>query len=117
MAKYYDMIDVRGVSVLDLSLPDMVDAVEFDQFTNEVLALIDGAPKKKWVIDLGRCTYVNSAMLGLMVNLRQRIRGAGGKIALCRASPWLLEVFQVTSLHHMFVVTKTREDALREVGA
>ena len=115
MAKFYELLAIKGISVLDLQLPDSVDAVEFDQFTDEVLALIDAAPQGRWVIDLGKCTYVNSAMLGLMVNLRQRVRGAGGKIALCRPSAWLIEVFHVTSLHHMFTVTKTREEALKAV--
>ena len=51
----------------------------------------------------------------LMVNLRQRVKDAGGKLALCNMSSRLLRVFQTCSLERLFIIKSDREEAVKAV--
>lgn len=101
--------------VVEFSLPPELDPLEFDRLNVAMLALLDGRSSNRWVMDLTNVDYMGSAMLGLMVNVRQHIKNAGGKLALCGLSPPLLGIFKNCCLERLFVITKTREDALARV--
>jgi anti-anti-sigma factor len=105
------------VRVVELRLPLQMDVITFDDLnvslTNE---LTSPSAATDVVVDLARTSYVGSAVLGLLVNLRSRVRrlgGGGGRLVLCNLSPRILEIFRVGSLESLFTITPTREDAIR----
>jgi anti-anti-sigma factor len=59
---------------------------------------------------------MGSAMLGLIVNVRQQVKTAGGKLALCNMSPRLAEIFRMCSMERLFTITRTRADAIKAVS-
>jgi anti-anti-sigma factor len=102
--------------VIDLLLPEILDSVEFDRLNDALLSLVQESPgggSGKYVIDLSRVAYMGSAMLGLMVNLRQRIKTAGGTLVLSGMPPTLLRTFRTCCMERLFVIVKTRAEALR----
>jgi anti-anti-sigma factor len=113
--QFFRVIPADGACIIELSLPDMMDGMQFDQLTDELLAELDVARAPAWVLDMSQVAYIGSALLGLMVNVRQRIKNARGELVLCRMSPRLAEVLAVSSLERLFRVAKTREEALRMV--
>ena len=102
-----------NVGVMELELPIIVDASEFDRLNEMVVAAADGQPGGRWVLDLSNVKYIGSAMLGLMVNVRQRIKSGGGKLVLCGLSAQLGKAMAACSLHTLFVMTETRAQAVR----
>jgi anti-anti-sigma factor len=102
----------KNVQIMKLSLPEQVDGMEIDQIINSLLGELEGHAKQPWVMDLSDVTYMGSAMLGLMVNVRQRIGAAGGKLVLCNMSQGLLRIFQTCCLERLFKIAKTRDEAL-----
>lgn len=102
-----------GRVLIELALPDTLDSAEFDHLNESLLALADQQAHSPWILDLQNSHYVGSAVLGLLVNLRQRIHGGGGKLVICCLSPHLAEVFQATSLVRLFTIGRTRDDAMR----
>jgi anti-anti-sigma regulatory factor len=52
-------------------------------------------------------------MLGLMVNLRQQIKSASGRLVLCSMPPSLVRVFRTCCMERLFVIAKTRADAMK----
>jgi anti-anti-sigma factor len=106
--------DAAGVRVIELALPDMLDAGQFDELNESVLAAIEG--KAKVIIDLSGTRYVGSAILGLLVNTRQRLRQAEGQLVLCCLSKRLAEIFATSTLERLFRVAKTRPDALKAIA-
>lgn len=103
-------------TVVDLMLPDMLDSAEFDRLNERLLTAVSAEPGHRWVIDLTHTAYMGSAVLGLLVNIWQRIRTANGRLVLCGLSPALAEVFHATSLVRLFTIARTREDATRIAG-
>ncbi len=103
------------VRIVRLSLPHTVDSGEFDQLNDSLLSVLEDKPAGGWVLDLSGLTYAGSSVLGLLVNFRQRIKQAGGRLALFGLSNQLLQIFHTCSLERLFVIRKTEDDAISRV--
>jgi anti-anti-sigma factor len=108
----YQLSKAGTVNVVDLTLPHTLDIQEFDRLNEAILSLVHGEPEGQWVLDLSRLSYMGSAALGLMVNLRQQIKQSGGRLVLCGLSPQLLQIFKTCCMERLFKIVKTREDAV-----
>jgi len=53
------------------------------------------------VLDLTRCTYLNSMFVGLLVDTVIQMKGAGKKVRLC-VSPEVGRFFNMAHLFHLF---------------
>jgi anti-anti-sigma factor len=106
----------QTVNVIELSLPQSLDVVEFDRLNDSMKELLNGKGAGQWVIDFSSVSYIGSAMLGLIVNVRQQVKTAGGKLVLCGMSPRLLDIFRMCSMERLFTITKTRADAIKVLG-
>jgi len=122
MSKYFriesdnDRPSAAAVHVLALELPDHVDTAEFDRINESVLGALEGKTRGHWVVDLAGVNYMGSAMLGLIVNIRQQIKNLQGQLVLCGLSPRLLQIFRTCCMERLFTITRTRDDALRMSG-
>jgi anti-sigma B factor antagonist len=67
---------------------------------------------KKYVLDLGAVSYVDSGGLGALVRLLGTLRAHGGDLKLCQVSPFVQNVFRATNLHGEFCIYATEKDAL-----
>ncbi len=112
-AKYFQVIQVNTINVIELLLPDELDSVEFDKLNETMLHLFDGRTAEKWVLDLSKTEYVGSAVLGLMVNVRQHVKSGKGKLVICSLSRTLHDIFRASSLERLFTIAKSRAEALK----
>ena len=104
------------VQVVELSLPSQLDSEDFDRLNDALLRLFDEKPGGRWVLDLSALAYAGSSALGLMVNIRQKVKQAGGRLALCGLSPRLMQVFKTCCLERLFVIKSLRADAVRAIA-
>lgn len=114
-SKFFTIKDVNSVNVIELTLPDMLDSVEFDKLNETMLHVFDGRTNESWVLDLSGVEYVGSAVLGLMVNIRQHVKAGKGRLVICALSKTLSDIFRASSLERLFTIAKTRADALKAV--
>ena len=112
-SQWFRVVREDAVSVVELTLPLSIDNADLDRLNEQMLALFSSQPAARWVLDLSGVSYMGSAMLGLMVNVRQRVKQAGGRLVLCALSPRLLQIFQTSSLERLFTITRNRAEALR----
>ena len=113
MSNLFRVSREQAVGVVELALPSVLDSEEFDQLNEAMLSLFANEGESRWVLDLSGISYAGSAVLGLMVNVRQKIKQSGGRLVLCSLSPRLLQIFQTCSLERLFTIVRDREDALR----
>jgi|SRR5688500_2837943 stage II sporulation protein AA (anti-sigma F factor antagonist) len=116
MAEFFRVESNQTLHVVELTLPELIDPLEFDRLNAAMLDVLDGKADHQWVLDLSRVNYMGSAMLGLIVNVRQRVKSGGGKLVLCGLSQRLLEIFRACSMERLFTIARTRPDALRLTG-
>ena len=69
---------------------------------------------KKYVLDLGGVSYLDSGALGALVRLVGTLRAHGGDLKLCQVSPFVQNVFRATNLHGVFCIHDTEKDALAD---
>ena len=109
----FRLIPAGSAQILELDLPELLDSSEFDELNESVLSLVQAQTAGSWIIDLSRVSYMGSAMLGLMVNLRQRIKSGGGRLVLCAMPPSLLQIFRTCCMERLFVIARSRAEAMR----
>jgi len=99
-------------NIVELRLPQSLDSMEFDDLNASLLALLKGRAQQKWIIDLSAVTYMGSAMLGMLVNVRQQIKAGGGRLLLCGLSKQLLAIFKTCCMERLFTIVTDRRSAL-----
>ena len=108
--------DEPSVNVVEVSLPTHLDSGEFDRLNDALLAVFTNVGGGRWVLDLSGLSYMGSSALGMMVNIRQRVKDGGGRLALCGMSPRLLRIFQTCCLERLFTIKQARADAVRAIA-
>jgi len=98
---------------LRLSVSRFVDSGEFDVFIDRLLGEIDRHDAPLVVLDLAEVDYFASAMLGLLVNIRQRVRALGGKLVIAAAPKRLLDTILTTSMDRLFTFASNVDEARR----
>jgi len=114
--EYFQLTEVGAANVLSLRLPESMDSNEFDRINEQVLEIFEAHDKSYWVLDVTGLNYMGSSVLGLFVNMRQRVMKAQGQLILCGLSPQLLRIFRTCCMERLFKITKTRADALRFIA-
>jgi len=102
-----------GVHIVELILPMSTDHTEFDKLNDVIGDLLERTAADRWVIDLKEVEYIGSALLGLLVNLRQRVKSAGGTLILCALSEHVTKALKTCSLHNLFIIADRREAAVK----
>ena len=69
-----------------------------DQVGEQLLALADPPGTRFVTLDLGNVEYVTSTILGHLVALNKRLKGAGGRLTLDHVRPAVLDILRVTQL-------------------
>ena len=115
-SRLFQILSVDAARVVQLSLPVSLDSGEFDRINEALLSEVGREPHAWWVLDLSQLSYMGSASLGLMVNVRQQIKSGGGKLVLCGLSPRLQQIFRTCCMERLFTIKPTRQEALRAVG-
>jgi anti-sigma B factor antagonist len=112
----FDITQEQSAQILQFFMPITLDTMEVDAIIDAVLAQLDSRPSQRWVVDLSRVEYLGSSMLGLFVNMRERIRQARGSLVLCGMSPQLQQIFRNCCLERLFTIAKSRTDALKLIS-
>lgn len=112
----YTVIGVGAVRVIELRLPDELEAIEFDALNAELAALILQEGAIGWVIDLALTSYLGSALLGMLVNVRSKVRQSRGRLALCGVNSEIERVLRLGSMDRLFKIVETRDDAVAAIS-
>lgn len=100
-------------------LADGVDLIEltgdldFHCATELRSALDPYAERKsaKLLFDLAAVSYLDSSGLAVFVEIFQRFKRCGGKMALCGLSPAVKSIFQISRLDSLFKLAASRDEA------
>lgn len=109
----YRLTEDGSIKVLELVLPTSLDSTEFDRLNESVLDVLSKQPGAGWVLDLTRVAYMGSAVLGLMVNIRQVVMKSQGKIVLCGMNDRLMRIFETCCMERLFKIVQGKAEAIR----
>lgn len=109
----FDISTNGDAHILTLRLPCALDSNDFDRLNEQLLTSFDAQPNARWVLDVSGVAYMGSAVLGLLVNVRQRALKTGGRLVLCGLSPGLLRIFRTCCMERLFEIYRTQADAIK----
>jgi anti-sigma B factor antagonist len=88
-----------------------LDAATIDKFQAQIEQVFN-AGARKFVIDFGGVTFLDSSGLWALVRLYGRLRDGGGGARLARVSPGVMRIFELTRLTEYFDIRPSVEEAL-----
>ena len=98
-----------------ISLVGDADLYSTPSLRDRLLGSIDGGAKTI-VVDLTGVTFIDSTMLGVLVQARKRVEESGGRIAIVCHDPNVLRVLSITALDRLFDVYPSADEATRRLG-
>jgi len=104
-------IDKVGDVAVVLIRGDYLDASVTDAFRSDMAPIIEAHPKI--VLDMSPLDFLDSAGLGALLSCLRKLSAADGDLKLCRLTPPVRDVFEVSRMHRIFDIYDTREAALQ----
>jgi anti-sigma B factor antagonist len=91
-----------------------LDLYTCPEFENELMRVISNGAERV-VVDLTQTTFLDSTALGVLLGARESLRAHDGKLSVVCADESILRVFEVTGLHRIFEIQRTRAEALGNI--
>jgi anti-sigma B factor antagonist len=103
-----------GDGVYVVSPAGELDLYTCPEFKQELLRVIsEGA--RRVVVDLSLTTFVDSTALGVLLRGIERLKAVDGELSVVCPDENILRVFEVTGLHRVFEIHRSRAEALRGI--
>jgi len=103
------VVGFKDVTILDDTLIQQIG----EEFKGLTLQAASGG---KLLLDFSRVGFMSSAMIGQIVKLHKNCKRDKIKLKLCKISPNIFEVFQITGLNKLLDIQADREHAMAAFG-
>lgn len=89
--------------------------MEFD-LADELEACMHEAEVPKIIVDMKKVPFINSAALGIFLNIFKEVEKKNGRFGLCSISNDVDNLLEITKLSSVLEIYKNQEDALDSFG-
>jgi anti-anti-sigma factor len=108
--------DFGNVTVLRVQVPMLRGDQTTEALFEEACALVETAHRSKLVLNCAAVVYLASMALGKLVALMNKVRSAGGRLALCKVTPTVEELLRVTHVGDVLLTYADEQEAVRSFG-
>ena len=107
---------IRGTGTIVLAVHGDADLKGADELESCLTEVIEQGPSAV-VVDLSEVTFLDSMVLGVLLQGLKRLRARGGRLRLVAPPAEIRRIFELTLLDRLFELDSTREEALRATAA
>ena len=107
---------IRGTGTIVLAVHGDADLKGAEELESRLAEVIEERPAAV-VLDLSEVTFVDSMILGVLVQGRKRLRAGGGRLRIVAPRAEIRRIFELTHLDRLFELDSTREQALTATSA
>jgi anti-anti-sigma factor len=111
-----DILESRTEGAVVVHVVGTVNSSNASELAERLRLLID-AGYRAVVVDLARLDHMTSAGLRCLLRIDKLVHEAAGKLVLCGLHGLTLELFEVGGFLEMFMVARSREEAMRQAAA
>ena len=104
--------NVAGITIATITSPKVGPDIR-----EALYELFDKHAARKVILNFENVQFLSSAPIGMLVNLRNKLHSAGGSLILCRLSPDIREILQLTRVESFFSILDTEQDAIESLIA
>lgn len=83
--------------------------------SRQIYDYIEKNNPKLMVVDFEQVKFFSSQVLGLLLNIRNRLKAYGGELLISAINPQLYRVFRITNLDKIFQFFPNRESAVKKI--
>ena len=110
-------IDVRqDVVVVLFKSAQVCDAEGIAAASGQIYDYIEKNNPKLMVVDFEQVKFFSSQILGLLLNIRNRLTVYGGELLISAINPQLYRVFRITNLDKIFKFFPDRQSAVKQIS-
>ena len=102
----------RGVQIV--SLGGEVDAHRAPRLDEELAGAVEGGARRL-VVDLAGTSFIDSAVLGVLLRADHRLRGEG-QLVVVSDDPRILRAFELTGLDRRFTILRSLTEAISKLS-
>jgi anti-anti-sigma factor len=100
------------IAVADVLDPQVFEPQVIRELFEELSSVVKSSSTNNLLIDLSLVQYVSSGMLNRLIDLKDQIAAAGGRLRLCGLRAEVTEIFRITQLHRQFDIAADQAAAL-----
>jgi anti-sigma B factor antagonist len=97
-----------------LTIEGEIDAEHAAQFKRALIKARENSAKK-FVLDFHQVSFVDSTGLGILISLQRQLKEDGCRLRLAAFQDEVRSIFEITRLYRVFDISKTVEEALKEI--
>lgn len=109
-----EIVKAGGVNIVKVQ--GRLDIMTSAELEKKMKDLLDSGADRI-LVDLGRLEFLSSSGLRIFIECAKRIRNVKGKLAFCRPSPSVMNVFRITRLDSVFEIHDGAEAAMSALNA
>ena len=102
----------QGAFVVEFYDSSILNQSEIDSVGQELYSIADKSACSQVIVDLKDVEFLSSAMIGVFIRFKMKLRKNDSELKLCNAKPELLEMLKLTKLDKVFDIYNSRRDAL-----
>ncbi|MHC4940960.1 MAG: STAS domain-containing protein [Planctomycetota bacterium] len=106
--------DIGEVTILGLS--GTFDSVGLPELSAAVDTILREG-RTKLCLNMRDLSFINSTVLGYLVEIGRRLQREDGELVFCQASKFFADTFRTLELHHIFSLFANDEEALEHFSA
>jgi anti-sigma B factor antagonist len=90
---------------------------EIASVSKQIKEFIEKKKPKEVVVDFENVKFFSSAVLGLLLDIRAKLKTYDGEVVISAINPQLYRVFKITHLDRIFKFFPDKENAVKAVSA
>jgi anti-sigma B factor antagonist len=107
-ARLLEIIETHGATTVRFLESKVLNDHKSDTIATELLRIAAALGQRELRLDFGNVEYLQSSVLGRLVNLQRERAAAGARLILCNVNPVVYKVFTVTKLDKFFIIESAK---------
>ncbi|QDU38685.1 STAS domain protein [Maioricimonas rarisocia] len=117
-SEFFDRVYIRGVKVLRLNLPSLMDEGMVEQFSGALHRVTSGAGAggESFALNFSGVPYLSSSGAGAFIRFVNQVKADGGRTVFCELKPAVGDLFKIMHLERLCPVVPTEADAVEKLA-
>jgi len=111
-----EITSVRNATVVAFKTASISNVEEIATASKRIKEFVEEKHPKELVIDFEGVRFFSSAVLGLLLDIRAKLKTYDGEVVISAINPQLYRVFKITHLDKIFKFFPDKEDAVKAVN-
>ncbi len=111
-----EITSVKNTAVVAFKAASISNVEEIASVSKQIKGFIEEKRPKEVVVDFERVKFFSSAMLGLLLDIRAKLKTYDGEVVISAINPQLYRVFKITHLDRIFRFFPDKDNAIGAVS-